>query len=123
MIPEHVPVVTSVGPGRPELLRTPLGGFQFNHLAANLLFGYSQVEVGEGQSAFVASPEKALLDLVYLTPGGDSAEYLGELRLQHFGGVNPEAMAGLAAQTGRAKLIRAAGVLRRSMSEGEGEPL
>jgi hypothetical protein len=36
-----------------------------------------------GQQALVAMPEKALLDLVYLQPGGDSAQYLRELRLQN----------------------------------------
>jgi len=33
-----------------------------------------------GQRAFVARPEKALLDLVYLQPGGDAPAYLHELR-------------------------------------------
>ncbi|NCO38805.1 MAG: hypothetical protein GW892_08880, partial [Armatimonadetes bacterium] len=28
VIPEHVPVVTSVGPGRPETVQNPLGRFQ-----------------------------------------------------------------------------------------------
>jgi len=37
----------------------------------------------EGQSALVATPEKALLDLIYLTPGGESPNYLRELRLQN----------------------------------------
>jgi hypothetical protein len=31
----------------------------------------------------VATPEKALLDLIYLQPGGERAEYLEELRLQN----------------------------------------
>jgi hypothetical protein len=36
-----------------------------------------------GQQALVALPEKALLDLVYLQPGGDKPDYLRELRLQN----------------------------------------
>jgi len=39
-------------------------------------------ELGE-QSALIATPEKALLDLIYLQPGGDSPTYLKELRLQN----------------------------------------
>ena len=86
VIPEHVPVVTSVGQGRPETLHNPLGGFQFNHLTGTLFFDYSRMEVAARQFAFVASPEKALLDLVYLTPGADSQDYLRELRLRELGG-------------------------------------
>lgn len=67
IIPEHVPVVTSVGLGRPETIRNPLGTFRFNHVAASMLFGYSLVEVSAGQFAFLASPEKALLDLVLIS--------------------------------------------------------
>ena len=37
--------------------------------------------MGRGQAAFVAVPEKALLDLVHLCPGGDQPSYLEELRL------------------------------------------
>jgi hypothetical protein len=35
------------------------------------------------QQALVATPEKALLDLVYLQPGGETTNYLQELRLQN----------------------------------------
>jgi len=66
VIPEHAPVVTSIGPGRPETISTALGGFQFNHMAAPLLYGYALIDVASGQRAFVASPEKALLDTIYL---------------------------------------------------------
>lgn len=37
----------------------------------------------DSQQALIATPEKALLDLVYLQPGGDSPAYLKELRLQN----------------------------------------
>jgi len=74
-----VPVVTSVGAGRPGMAETPLGGFLFFHLAEALRFGDAQTEVAPRQSAFVASPEKALLDLVHLTPGADDEDFLREL--------------------------------------------
>ena len=81
-IPEVVNIVTSVSTGRPERLETPLGPYEFRHIKRELLFGYQMIELG-GQSAFVATPEKALLDLIYLQPGGDSTAYLRELRLQN----------------------------------------
>ena len=82
MIPEFVPVTTSVTTGRPEKLETPLGDFVFRHLKKTAFFGYAETEISRGPSAFLASPEKALLDLLYLTPGSDSPEYLEELRFE-----------------------------------------
>ena len=80
LIPEVVNITTSVSTGRPERLDTPLGTFEFRHIKTELLFGYRMTELGE-QSALIATPEKALLDLIYLQPGGDSLAYLKELLL------------------------------------------
>lgn len=123
MIPEHVPVVTSVGPGRPETVRNPLGSFQFNHLARQLLFGYSQIEVASKQLAFVASPEKALLDLIYLTAGSDSEMYLRQLRLQNPEAFNMTTMIELAQRSGKPKLIRAGRLIGPLLEEERGESL
>jgi predicted transcriptional regulator of viral defense system len=108
VIPEHVPVVTSVGPRRPEAVRNALGSFQFNHLTSRLSFGYERVEVAARQFAFVARPEKALLDLIYLTAEGDSTAHLASLRLQNPEAMNPETLLGLARRSGKPKLLRAA---------------
>ena len=123
MIPEYVPVVTSVGPGRPETVQNPLGAFQFNHLARLLLFGYSQVEVASKQLAFVASPEKALLDLIHLTAGADSEKYLRQLRLQNPEALNVSAMIELAERSGKPKLIRAARLVGPLLEEERGESI
>ena len=88
LIPEHVPVVTSVTTARPARWETPLGVYEFRHIKTALLRSYQLAEVGTGQQAFVATPEKALLDLVYLQPGSDSPAYLRELRLQNLDRLN-----------------------------------
>ena len=123
VIPEHVPVVTSVGQGRPETVHNPLGAFQFNHLTGALFFGYSRMEVAARQFAFVASPEKALLDLIHLTPGADSKDYLRELRLQNLEAMDASTLDGLARRSGKAKLLRAARIVERHFSVAEGESL
>jgi len=89
LIPEVTYVTTSVSHGRPEKIETPLGVFEFRHLKRDLLFGYELQDLG-GQSAFIATPEKALLDLIYLQPGGEKEAYLTELRLQNLDQLNPE---------------------------------
>lgn len=83
MIPEIVPSTTSITTARPKRLDTPLGTFIFRHISAKYFHGFSHIELPSGTRTSFASPEKALLDLVYLTPGGDSMEYLRELRLQN----------------------------------------
>ena len=123
VIPEHVPMVTSVGPGRPGTVRTPLGAFQFNHLAGTLLFGYSRVEIASRQFAFVASPEKALLDLVHLTPGSDSSGFLQELRLQNPASISLSTLDQLAQRSGKPKLVRAARLVRPLLAAEKGDSL
>ncbi len=123
IIPEHVPVATSVGPGRPGTLRNPLGTYQFRHLAYGMLFGYARVEVAATQFVFIASAEKALLDLVYLTPGADSPDYLGELRLRNDGVMDRRLLKALAQRSGRPKLVRAARTVMALLAGKEGKPL
>lgn len=83
LIPEHVPVVTSVTTGRPEQVVTPVGAFAYRHIKAALFGGAHYADLGNGQQAFIATPEKALLDLFYLEAGADTAAFIAELRLQH----------------------------------------
>ncbi len=80
LIPEYVPRTFSVTLSRPSQWD---GGFVFQHLALHLFFGYQSIEVARGQFAFIAQPEKAILDLAHLTPNSDSKEYLTQLRLQN----------------------------------------
>jgi predicted transcriptional regulator of viral defense system len=111
LIPEHVPVTTSVMAKRPARWDTPLGAFQFRRLKPELLYGYRWTNVIPGQSAFVASPEKALLDLIYLQPGGDRSEYVRTLRLQDLAQLNRVELRRQANLSRRPKLQRAVQVV------------
>jgi predicted transcriptional regulator of viral defense system len=111
MIPEHVPTVTSVTTQRPENVETPLGLFAFHHIKRSWFHGYEQVDLGSGQKAFVATPEKALLDLVYLTPGADAYDFLVELRLQNVENLDCDALRRLAGASRSPKLYRAVRLL------------
>lgn len=107
LIPEYVPSVTSVTTGRPETLFTPLGNFIFKHVKMVLFSDYRMADMGDGQSAYIAEPEKALTDLLYLTPHSDSPGYIKELRLQNIDTLNTELLFELAEKTGKRKLVRA----------------
>ena len=107
MIPEYVPVTTSVTTGRPEELSTPIGRFQFRHVRIPLLFGFGETEIARDQMALLASPEKALVDLLYLTPHSDRVEYLRELRLERPRGLDLEGLHAVVERCRSAKIERA----------------
>ena len=82
----------------------------------------AEVDVAPTQHAFVAGPEKALLDLVYLTPEGDSEEHLQSLRLQNLDTVRTQTLLTLAERSGKPRLIRAARHVVRMVAHDGGEP-
>ncbi len=108
MIPEVTPVTASVTTARPGRWETPLGIHDFRHVKSAWFHGYRRLDVGSGQAAFVATSEKALLDLVYLQPGGDAPAYLETLRLQALERLDLECLTHLAEASGSPKLQRAA---------------
>lgn len=119
-IPEYTPVTTSVTPGRASRWDTPLGSYLYRRIQVKLLHGYRLIEVGDGQRAFVATPEKALLDLIYLQSGGDAPEYLAELRLQNLDRLDLTELDRLAERIGSHKLQRAAAHVR-ALAQNEAE--
>ena len=115
-IPEYVPEVTSCGPARPHVRETPLGRFSFRYVKPSLRTGYRLVDLVDGQSAFVARPEKAFLDLAHLQPGGDAPAWIDELRLD-VDELSPARLRAMATATGSPKLARAAAHLIRRASD------
>lgn len=73
---------TSVTTKRPEKIITAIGTFDYRHIKNSLFWGYDPVTVNN-QSAFIACPEKALLDFFYLRGLRVDGEYLDEMRLQN----------------------------------------
>jgi predicted transcriptional regulator of viral defense system len=107
IIPEATPVTTSVTMGRPEVVATPLGRFTYRHVRREAFFGFETTAMWERQQARVADAAKALLDLVYLTPGGDSVEHLTSLRLDGLGALSEETLRAHVDRWGKPKLERA----------------
>lgn len=120
MIPEFVPETTSVTTGRPQTLKTPIGRFSYRHINKSFFWGYQQIEVTAGQKVFIARPEKALLDLVYLTPGGNKKEFIEELRLQNFEQIDRTILREFAEKTKRLKLRKTVNNIETIINKGEG---
>lgn len=107
LIPEHVAVVTSATTGRPGKWQNPYGYFRYYHLQPALFFGFQYCQVTATQWAYLAMPEKALLDLIYLTPDADSAAYIQALRLQNLDQLNLVRLTAYVEQANKPKLKRA----------------
>lgn len=113
MIPEYVPVITSITTGRPEELTTPIGRFQFRHLGLRRFCSFAEIEVAPDQHALMATPEKALADLLYLTPHSDQIDYLRELRLERPESFNTDALLAIVDRMASVKLKRAVNILTK----------
>jgi predicted transcriptional regulator of viral defense system len=119
LIPEYVAQTLSVTTQRPNRWRNTLGDFCFQHLAPHLFFGYQLLSFTPGQEAFIAFPEKALLDLVHLTPNGDDSAYLAGMRLQNLEQLNLQRLQALAGRAGKPKWLRAAGRISALIKDEE----
>ena len=117
LIPEAVYVTTSVTTKRPGEWRTPLGTFLYRHVRPTFFFGYRLEEVAPGQHAFVAYPEKALLDLLYLQPSQELEAYLHELRLQNLERLDFTRLREFAERSGTAKVRRAVDLILAQREE------
>lgn len=106
MIPDTAQSTFSVTGGRPRRWNTPLGLYTFRHIQTDLLTGYHMTGLGNNQQALVATPEKALLDLLYFQPGSSDPGYLQELRLQNLEQVDPAELTRLAAAFNTPRLYR-----------------
>ena len=64
---EQIPsILYAVTPSRPRQLRTPMGTISFHRMPPELFTGF---DLSSGSDAKIATPEKALFDLLYLAPG------------------------------------------------------
>jgi predicted transcriptional regulator of viral defense system len=74
LIPEGVREVASVTPRRARSFDTPLGSFSFHTVASrDPRAGVRAVEIDRGAWAFVATPIRAIADLIYLRRSVDYA--------------------------------------------------
>lgn len=123
LIPEKVPTTTAVTTSRPGAYATPLGRFTFRHVKKTMFNHYTGVTVYDDQPACMAVPEKALIDLLYLTPGSDTAGFISELRLQNTDVLDIKKLERMASESGSAKLNRAVTYVHTVVKNQEYETL
>ena len=110
LIPEQVAAYTSVTSNRPAVFKTGLGDFKYTHIQKNFFWGYSAVTLN-AQTAYVALPEKALLDFFYLRHGPATEAYVDELRLQNLEDLDEKRLIQFAKKMNKPKLFFVAELL------------
>jgi predicted transcriptional regulator of viral defense system len=74
-------VIYAITPGRPRRVRTPMASISFHRMPPELFTGF---ELSSTSDAKIATPEKALFDLIYLAPGRSRVfSKLPELTIPH----------------------------------------
>ena len=85
MIPETVVQFTSVSSLKTATFENDFGQFSYQNIKPSLMFGYNprviEHPLANKQAFLMATPEKALLDYLYLNPFYNSTEELESLRL------------------------------------------
>lgn len=119
LIPEMLFSTISVTTKRPQRIKTKLGTFDFRHIQTRYLAGYEMIDLGEGQSALVALPEKALLDLIYFNPSDQMAGFLQELRLQNAARLDLTRLTQLGENFGSDKISRGIDIIRQMIRDEE----
>ena len=115
LIPEAVTVYTSVTTKRPGRFVSKIGIFDYRHIKRSLFWGYESVVVNK-QTAFIALPEKAMLDLCYLNGMKISQDYLEGLRIQNTEKINAERLFHFAKRFKKPGMLKVAKEIEKYMS-------
>ena len=120
LIPEAVPVYTCITTKRPGEIITPVGRFNYRHVKTGLFWGYDSITVNK-QTAFIAGPEKALLDFFYLNGPQITEDYLDEMRLQNFHKISLGKLIEFAQKFENSGVLKTARLIRQYVTEHKKE--
>ena len=81
IIPEEVVQLTSVSTLKTATFKNEFGTFQYQNVKESLFFGYEIKPLADGRGVLMATPEKAILDLLYLNSYYMTEQDMEELRL------------------------------------------
>jgi predicted transcriptional regulator of viral defense system len=123
IIPEAVTVFTSVTTRRPRQFRNAFGEFRYKNVKKSMFFAYSSVEL-IGRKVILATPEKALVDLWYLSQGEWTADRMREMRFSSDEILDENLLAGLIEKINKPRLQRAFEIWKRMrLDDEEGEAI
>ncbi|MDD2772512.1 MAG: hypothetical protein PHP45_02335 [Elusimicrobiales bacterium] len=108
LIPEMVVEVTSVTTRNPARFQNDFGKFSYQHIKHAAFRGFKTEKDRAGLAYFIAEPEKAVADFIYLNlprfKAGDKEIFSASYRFQNLESLNLEKLANFAAQFENTKL-------------------
>lgn len=81
IIPESVPEITSVTTLKTITFNNDFGEYSYKNIKPDLMFGYDLRAMEGGRRIMFATPEKGIIDLLYLYPFYNTERDLENLRL------------------------------------------
>lgn len=81
IIPEQVVEITSVTTRKTASFSNDFATYSYQTMRANLFWGYQSMTLTDGKVYMMATPEKALLDLLYLYPQYQTEADMIDLRI------------------------------------------
>ena len=84
IIPEAVTQITSVTSLKTASFSNYAGIFTYRSIREDLMFGYLTRPISDGHNILFATPEKAILDLLYLYPFYNNPREMTELRFDDY---------------------------------------
>ncbi|MCP4606411.1 MAG: hypothetical protein GY847_38870 [Proteobacteria bacterium] len=118
MIPESVPVFTSVTTRTPREFENHFGTFRYRNIKRSMFFGYTPSDIF-GKKVLVATPEKALVDFLYLSRGEWTKERMREMRFLENTEIDRDVLFAAVRRSGKPRLQRALEIWQREMTEQE----
>lgn len=118
LIPEGVSIYTCVTTKGTGTFFSKIGIFRYYHIKSSLFWGYEAVTVNM-QTAFVALPEKALLDLFYLKDIKVTNDFIEELRLENIDKINIDRLCEFAQKFKKPAILKAAKIMSNYITSYE----
>jgi len=112
LIPEKVVEVTSVSTKKTARFSNEFGGYTYQHIAPGAFQGFRSVKDSNGFRSFIAEPEKAVVDFLYLNlykfKIGDMDVFYGSYRFQNLEDLKPNRIINLSKLFNNRKLLKVA---------------
>lgn len=112
LIPERVSAVTSATTKKTTHFLNTLGDFVYQHIKAEAFRGFKAAKEAGGLTFFIAEPEKAVVDFLYLNldkiKASDMDVFENSYRFQNTEDLKPKRITELASLFGNKKLTRLA---------------
>lgn len=113
LIPEKVVDLTSVATKKTMRINNTLGTFIYQHIKPQAFRGFKAVKDESGLTFFIAEPEKAVVDFLYLNlkkiPAGSKDIFEESFRFQNLDGLKPDRIVEVAKLFNNRKLMKVAG--------------